>query len=93
MDVEDKLRLVLYGLFYVEDLAAFGGLTDSQKDAFRRDHSSDELRNMREGLEWGIANPDYPFSTLWAGIQFSDEEILAYIQILSRDFGDLVPDD
>ncbi len=91
VDLADELRTVLYTIFYVEDLSAFQGLTSSQKEAFLRDHTLEELGKMRDGLRWGVANSDYNFSSLWEGLSYTDQEILRYVEILLRDFEEFVP--
>lgn len=93
MDLYNQLKLVLYTLYYVDDPVAFAGLTTSQKKAYKRDYSPQELRRMHESLKWGLANEQLNFSRIWPELKFSDKQIYNYIKLLDRDFTDMTDEE
>ena len=71
------LEVALYLLYYIDDLAGFGGLSERQLRTL-----PDDKGPLVESLQWALANPDYDFHGVLPGIRQRNSDILHYLEVL-----------
>ncbi len=84
---ENALMIPLYGLFYIDDVTAFDGLTEETLDKWKALYSEDEMNGIYDGVRWAIAHPDHDFYSILSGLRHSNEDIYLFFCKLGKSMG------
>jgi hypothetical protein len=77
------LCIPLYKLHYLDEIAD-QPLTQRELEQLYTDYDGDEIQRLFSSLEWAYNHPHYPFSSLFPGVRFSDQEAYRYLVNLLR---------
>jgi len=85
MDINiNFLRIPIYNLYYIDDVADFAGLSVEALQSLREVYDEEELKGIFGALAWAIKNPKYNFRSLLPNLRHSNKDIYLYLCKLER---------